>query len=125
MFYNMCRNPPYIYTSLVVTLFLHLCIETHAWTYSFIFTSSGDSLLVNAASPSSFGHVITSGPPVSKASPAISLFEVQYYVVIITEAVYKNQAVKLTASIPVTQLLMLLYKPGKKKTLKKNSCDLL
>lgn len=40
------------------------------------FISSGDSLLVSAASPSSFGHVIVSGPPVPKASPAILLFEV-------------------------------------------------
>lgn len=38
--------------------------------------ANGHSLLVSAASPSSFGHVITSGPLVSKASPAISLFEI-------------------------------------------------
>jgi len=37
---------------------------------------NGDSLLVSAASPSSFGHVIVSGPPVPKASPAILLFEI-------------------------------------------------
>lgn len=33
-------------------------------------------MLVSAALPSSFGRVIASGPPVPRASPAISLFEV-------------------------------------------------
>ena len=78
-----------------------------------LFTSSGDSLLVSAASPSSFGHVVTSGLPVSKASPAISLFEVLLQCV-----ACKNLGVQLTALVPVTQLLMLLYKPGKRKPLR-------
>lgn len=36
-----------------------------------------------------------------------------YYLVIITAAVCKNLGVQLTAPIPLTQLLMLFYKPGK------------
>ncbi len=45
----------------------------------FICISSGDSLLVSAASPSLFGSVMASGPPVTRATPAISLFEVLFY----------------------------------------------
>lgn len=37
---------------------------------------NGDSLLISAAVPSSFGCVIASGPPVPRAIPAISLFEI-------------------------------------------------
>ncbi|KAL9970036.1 hypothetical protein ACROYT_G022346 [Oculina patagonica] len=37
---------------------------------------NGDSLLVSAASPSLFGSVMASGPPVTRATPAISLFEI-------------------------------------------------
>ena len=66
------------------------------------------------ASPSSFGHVIASGPLVPKASPAVLLFQV-FYLVVITEALCKELGVQLTAPVPVTQLLMLLHKPGKRK----------
>ena len=73
-FLCVCRNPPFIHNLLVATLFLHLCTRMHGLP-SFLF-SSGISLLVSAASPSSFGHVIASGPPVPKASPAVLLFQV-------------------------------------------------
>lgn len=43
---------------------------------SFVVISSDDSSGVTASSPSSFGQVIASGPPVPRVRPAVSMFEV-------------------------------------------------
>jgi len=111
-FFLVCRNPPFIHNLLVATLFLHLCTRMHGLP-SFFSRQVIPYLLV-------WLHQVRLVMLLHQDLLYLKQAQLYYYfryfyLVIITEALCKDLGVQLTAPVPVTQLLMLLHKSGKRK----------